>query len=229
MAEALCFIPARGGSKRFKRKNMAKLRDRPLLSYPVEAAKASKVFDRIVLSSEDPEILAFGRDLGIEVDNRPKEFAGDSVTVARTLQDFLRRDSGNEAIVCCLYPTAVLVDPNDLSAAYASFRDSSANSMLAVARFNVHPWEALYATGDGSLKPYFEKLFYKTSHDFPELVADTGTFSFVRRAMFLAHPDFSRPPLHPFQISELAFLDINFPEDLKNAEILLRARESLKP
>ncbi|MGZ6338717.1 MAG: acylneuraminate cytidylyltransferase family protein, partial [Bdellovibrionota bacterium] len=150
MSEILCFIPARGGSKRFKRKNLAPLRNRPVISYAIDAARNSGIFHRIVVSSEDREIREVADRMGATVDERPESLADDGSTVDQTLHEFLLRDSGPEKVICCVYPTAVLLKPEDLVTAAAKFHASSANSMMAVARYNLHPWQAQFVKSDGT-------------------------------------------------------------------------------
>ena len=63
----LAIIPARGGSKGVPRKNIRALNGRPLIAYSIEAAKASKAADRVVVSTDDEEIAAISRSLGADV------------------------------------------------------------------------------------------------------------------------------------------------------------------
>ena len=64
---ALCVIPAKGGSKRLKNKNILELNGKPLVGLAVEKASQSEIFDEIVLSTEDAEIRRLGLTFGASV------------------------------------------------------------------------------------------------------------------------------------------------------------------
>jgi len=100
----LGLIPARGGSRRMPRKNLAPLAGKPLLQWTFEAAKGSRRLDRIVVSTEDPEIATFSRLHGVEVLDRPPELATDGATTAVVLQHAVR--ALNPQVVVLLQPTS---------------------------------------------------------------------------------------------------------------------------
>src|SRR5207247_768433 len=92
MSEAerpVCLIPARGGSRRFPRKNIAPLRGRPLLAWAVEAARESKLFHDVWVSTDDDEIAAIARGQGALVHERPAALATDTATIGQVGVDFL--------------------------------------------------------------------------------------------------------------------------------------------
>lgn len=77
----LCVILARAGSKGLPRKNVLPLMGKPLIAWTIEHARASRRVDRIVLSTDGPEIAQIGRDYGVEVIDRPADLACDTATV----------------------------------------------------------------------------------------------------------------------------------------------------
>ena len=77
MAKAVAIIPARGGSKRIPRKNIKEFYGKPLISYSIETALASNLFDRVVVSTEDSQIASISESYGAEVQMRPKELSDD--------------------------------------------------------------------------------------------------------------------------------------------------------
>jgi len=79
-------IPARGGSKGIVRKNIKMIAGRPLIAWTIEAARESALLDRVVLSTEDPEIADVGTREGVEVLWRPPELATDEATTLSVLQ-----------------------------------------------------------------------------------------------------------------------------------------------
>jgi len=90
-AKPLCVIPARGGSKRFPRKNLALFRGRPLVGLTVDTALASDVYSRVIVSTDDEAIAAAARDSGADVRERPPELAGDFITLEPVLLDVVEQ------------------------------------------------------------------------------------------------------------------------------------------
>lgn len=87
----ICIMPARGGSKRFPRKNIKKFLGKPLLAWTIKVAKDSGVLDRIILSTDDKEIARIGMKYGTEVPfMRPKKFAQDRSTPLSVVQHAIK-------------------------------------------------------------------------------------------------------------------------------------------
>ena len=88
--KVLCIIPARGGSKGLKLKNLRKVCGKPLIYYPISAAKKSKACDKILVSTDSKIIAKEAQKIGAEVPFlRKKNFSGDFVTTEKTLQNAL--------------------------------------------------------------------------------------------------------------------------------------------
>ena len=83
--EILSIIPARGGSKGIKRKNLKPILDKPLVAYTIEASLKSKYITKTIVSSEDSEILEVSKKYGAEVIVRPDELAADETKTAPML------------------------------------------------------------------------------------------------------------------------------------------------
>ena len=92
----LAVIPARGGSKRIPRKNIALLFGRPLIDYTITAALKSKLIDKTIVSTEDSEIASISLDLGAEVLSRPNWLASDcslSIDVIKNVVENVSEDN----------------------------------------------------------------------------------------------------------------------------------------
>ena len=79
--KTLAIIPARAGSRGVPRKNIRDLLDKPVISYTIEAALAAKKVDQIVITTDDVEVKAIGKDYDIEVIDRPKKLADDTARI----------------------------------------------------------------------------------------------------------------------------------------------------
>ncbi len=127
----LCVIPARGGSKGVSRKNLRDLNGRPLLGWPIRAAKDSKYIDEIICSTEDSEIAELARDLGVRTPfQRPSELASDEAATADVLLhaiDSLERTNQIFDYLLLLEPTSPLTEASDIDQAIEVLDAESAN------------------------------------------------------------------------------------------------------
>ena len=114
---SLCIIPARGGSKRIPRKNIAPFHGRPMIAWSIDAARASGLFDRIIVSTDDAGIAEVARAEGAEVPFlRPADLSGDFTPTVDVIAHAVKAiDAIKETSVCCLYATAPFVRASDLA------------------------------------------------------------------------------------------------------------------
>ena len=90
--KTICIIPARGGSKGIKLKNLRLLDKKPLIYYPINAAKKSKVCDKILVSTDNLKIAEVARSYGADVPFlRKKKYSGDLVSTETTLKEALKQ------------------------------------------------------------------------------------------------------------------------------------------
>lgn len=134
----LGLIPARGGSRGIPQKNVRLLGGKPLLQYTVEAALGARGLSRVVLSTEDEEIAALGRQCGVDVPfRRPPELAQDDTP---TLPVVLHAVSWLEGVgdrfdaVCVLQPTHPLRRPEHVEACIELLDRSGADAVMTVLR-----------------------------------------------------------------------------------------------
>lgn len=126
----IAIIPARGGSRRIPHKNIRAFHGKPIIMYSVEAARASNLFDRIVVTTDDPEIGALAIENGLEVCPRSPGFEKDEVGTQEVVRDCLIQ-LGYSAFphdhdpVCCIYATAPLMLPSDLQYGYTIFQHNA--------------------------------------------------------------------------------------------------------
>jgi pseudaminic acid cytidylyltransferase len=118
----IAIIPARGGSVRIPFKNSRRFHGKPILAYSIEAAKASGLFERIVVSTDDAIIGTYAQWYGAEVHKRAYD-DGSKGTQAVTA-DVLRDVAWTRCeYACCIYPCAPLMLPEDLCAGVDALRD----------------------------------------------------------------------------------------------------------
>ena len=232
----IAIIPARGGSKRILRKNMVLCGGRPLLAHTFEAAKASHRLDRIVLSTDDPEIADFGRSSGIEVPYmRPPQLAADDtpmIAVLQNLLEWLDRDvSSPAAALVLLQPTSPLRTAAHIDAAVDLFSAKpNIDSVVSVVAppHIYHPlksWKIL----NGVLVPYLDNVKpIVGSRDLPPAWARNGPAILVMRPALVRSGELYGKRSLPYVMERDVSIDVDEPFDLAIADFLLRRRGSVK-
>lgn len=222
----LCVIPARGGSKRIPRKNVRDFCGRPMIAWSIQAARDSGSFDRIVVSTDDDEIASLAVDCGAEVPfRRPAELADDhtaTIDVVRHATQWLNGHGTRPEKVCCLYPTAPLVDPADIASAEARLEEDSVQFVCAVTSFAYPVQRALRVSGKGSLEMLKPELFYTRSQDLEEVWHDAGQFYWGWPQSWLGADSVFGQQTVPAFIPRYRVQDIDSPEDWQYAELIFR-------
>ena len=126
-----CYLQARGGSKRLPHKNRMLWHGVPFVADAIIKAQASKLFDLIMVSSDDTDILDIARKYGALPVLRSAEMSGDNVTDAQLAVEILR-PLGRFDIVCKLYPCVPLLTADELRCAYVKLLMSDAEAVRAV-------------------------------------------------------------------------------------------------
>lgn len=130
--ELLGIVMARGGSKGLPRKNICDLAGKPLIAWTIEAGLKSKYLDRLILSSEDGEIMGVAEAYGCDVPfRRPDELAEDETSSIDVLLHALQKISGYNYVVL-LQPTSPLRTAEDIDACIERIHDSGAPACVSV-------------------------------------------------------------------------------------------------
>ncbi len=225
----LCVIPARGGSKRIPRKNIKDFFGEPMISRSIAAAKASGVFDKIIVSTDDAEIGEVALRYGAEVPfMRPADlsddFAGTLEVARHALIECEKRDQTAYDLMCCLYATAPFVRSEDLRAAGAmSESRKDAEFVIPVTSFPFPVQRAVYENAEGLLAPLYPEMMLKRSQDLTEAFHDCGQFYWGTRKAWLEAPSIWGAKIASFPLSRSRVQDIDTIEDWERAEWMFRA------
>jgi CMP-N,N'-diacetyllegionaminic acid synthase len=155
----LGIVPARGGSKGIRRKNIRLLDGKPLLAYTAGAAQNSARLSRVLLSTDDPEIAEIGKSVGLDAPFfRPAELALDSTPMIEVVLHAIRwaQSQGEHYdAVCLLQPTSPLRSARTIDRCISRLWEGETDCVVSVrpvpAEYNPH-W-VYFETADGLLKP----------------------------------------------------------------------------
>jgi len=224
----LAVIPARGGSKRIPRKNIKLFCGKPIIAWSIATARDSGCFDRIVVSTDDDEIAAVARDEGAETPfMRPAtlsdDYTGTMAVVAHAVQAMETQGPAFNH-VCCIYPTAPLLQPASLLEAYERLVSTGSPFAFGVASYG-HPIQrALRLGSDGTVSMFEPGQAAARSQDLEPTYHDAGQFCWGTRDAFLAGVSpLSSGTSIAVVLPRNRVVDIDTPEDWDLAEALHRA------
>lgn len=220
----IAIIPARGGSKRIPRKNIALLGGKPMIAYPIAACCSAGIFDEVIVSTEDRRIAEIARLHGATVDTRPQELAEDRVPASAACAELLHRRFADKMIpdwFCLVYPIAAFIEAEDLVASFQ--RRYDAHGVMGVSGYRMHPYKAMVER-DGFMTPLWPEENARQSQTYPETFASNGTFCWMRTEVFLASPGFYPERLKSHVLPPDRAVDIDKPADLDYARKLMEFR-----
>lgn len=219
----LAVIPARGGSRRLPRKNIADFGGRPIIAWTVAAALETGRFDRVVVSTDDADIARAASAAGAVVADRPAALATDAARVVDACLDLLDREAGQgreHRTLCCLYPTAPLLRADDIAAVLDLLEPGVCDFAMATTRYAHPPHQALVADEDGRLHPVWPELVERRAAELGELCVDNGSTYAADVAAFRRHRSFHGPGLRGWCMPFARSIDIDEREDLALARRL---------
>jgi CMP-N,N'-diacetyllegionaminic acid synthase len=162
----LAIIPARGGSKRLPRKNILDLAGKPLIEWSIEAGLKSKYIDKVVLTSEDAEILSIAKDIGVDVIDRPVQLSTDSSTSFDVVKHAVETIEKYDYIIL-LQPTSPLRNEKHIDEAVELLIEKNADSVVSVCEVDHSPLWSNTLPDDGSMKDFLRpEVAGKRSQDF---------------------------------------------------------------
>jgi len=228
MGDVLGIIAARGGSKRVPRKNIREVGGKPLLAFAIEDATAADTVDKVIVSTEDDEIVSAANEWGAETPfTRPEELASDDATtddvVAHALEWFEERGT-TFSEVCSIPVTTPFREPEDIDETVELLRQTGAKSAMSIAGYDSPPFSAVgFNEDDHSISPYFEEsnLWIETqAQKVPTLYHPNGAVFAATVSGFREHESFYTDETVGYEMPPERSLDIDVPQDLKTARAL---------
>jgi len=219
----IAIIPARGGSKRIPRKNIRPFLGKPIIAYAIENALESKLFNEVMVSTDDPEIAEIAKKHGASVPfMRSAENSNDFATTAEVLTevlDWYRENKQVPETFCCLYPTSPLVGAADLQNAHKQFEENNVPVLISAVPYSF-PVQRSFRLKDKQLvKPIEPENMLKRSQDLEPTYHDAGAFYFFNTAFFAERKEIWTDATGAYILDELKVQDIDSETDWKLAEL----------
>ena len=219
----LAVIPARGRSKRIPRKNIRPFAGKPMIAWSIAAAKASRLFDRILVSTDDDEISRVSVDYGAEVPfRRPVELADDYTSTLPVIAHAVEAPTQ----VCCIYATAPFIRPADIRLGFELLQAAVCDYAFSVTGYAFPILRALRITSDDRLAMFHPEHYLTRSQDLEPAYHDAAQFYWGSASAWLARrPIFGENSI-PVVLPRHRVQDIDDPEDWERAELMFAALKS---
>jgi len=227
----IAIIPARGGSKGFKNKNIATFNGKPLITHTIDSASESKTITQIVLSTDSKKIRQICERAGLPVTHlRPKNLARDdtpTLDVIRYELDRLSEElSLKKALILILQPTAPLRTKEDIDNCVQRLKRGY-DSCVSVTRVSLefHPhWQ--FKTRGNRLLPFFLESFAQIPSrrqvlSPPTFIRNGAVYAFKYES-FLKSGNFYGDKVAYYEMPLNRSVNIDYPEDLEKAKTFLK-------
>ena len=231
MKHVLAIIPARGGSKGIKRKNLVPLAGKPLLVHSIEHAHASRCVTRVLVSTEDREIADVAREAGAEVPfMRPDILAGDTVldlpVFKHVLDTLMELESYVPDLIVHLRPTTPLRRDGWIDDAVERlWTNARADSIRSVSAPAQHPYRVFRIGGDGFLDAIMRHEhpmpYLLRRQDLPAMYYYNCVIDITRPATIQKMNSMTGDHILPFVMEPDDVIDIDSPRDLAIARMLM--------
>jgi len=179
----LAIIPARGGSKRIPKKNIKEFYGKPIISYVIEAARDSALFDEIMVSTDDDDIASVALASQASVPFKrsaanANDFAPLVDVIIEVLKDYKQQGKEFDA-VCCILPTAALISQHRLAEGYEKLGSQNLSSLIPVMRF-AYPIQRALKDTNGLLHMREQEHLFSRSQDLEPYYHDSGQFYWLK-------------------------------------------------
>jgi CMP-N,N'-diacetyllegionaminic acid synthase len=226
MDEVLGVIPARGGSKGVPRKNIRPLAGKPLIHYTVEAARKSRLLNRVVVSTDDVEIAELVSNMGNEVLKRPEDLARDDTPMVAVIQhvlSLLAEDGYHPEIIVLLQPTAPLRRAEHIDDCLELISATGVNSVVSVSLVpgHFHPDWQFIISESGELQAISGRRLVELKtrrQDLSRTYTRNGALYVVRREAFIQRESLLAPPCKAYIMAPEDSVNIDSEEDIWVAE-----------
>ena len=220
---AIAIIPARGGSKRIPKKNIKDFFGKPLISYSIEVAIASNLFEKVIVTTDDENISRIAKEYGAVVPFiRPPELCDDftgTVDVVNHAVNYLEKKGEKYDYICTIYATAPLLQKEYLIEGYEKLKNSNAVNAFSSTSMPF-PIQRTFKINDDGRSEMFTPEYYMTrSQDLEEAYQDAGQFYWEKRFKSSDETMFGKDSI-PIILPRYLVQDIDTLEDWKSAEYM---------
>jgi CMP-N,N'-diacetyllegionaminic acid synthase len=224
----LGIIPARGGSKRLLKKNIKMIANKPLLQWTLEAGKQSKFIDRLIVTSDDEDILKISTEQGADIVRRPVELSEDHTSTYDAIKHTIEKIEKNYDLICLLQPTSPLRHSDHIDEALELLIEKKSDAIISVSEVNESPhWSNTLNEEHDMSKFLKSEIKNKRSQDLK-------TFYHINGAIYICKTDklltqktfFIKSNIYAYIMDRGSSIDIDDEFDFLLADLLLKNKNN---
>ena len=223
-----CIIAARGGSKRIINKNIIKVSNKHIISYPISCALKSKLFKEVFVTTDSKKISTISKKNGANVPFlRNKKLANDKVGLQEVIVDFIKKQKlENEKFIVFIYATAILITKQMLNKAIKKFQITNSDFMIGIQEFKSNPLRA-FEIKNNQLRFVNSIYSKKNTQNLKKFYHDAGSF-FIFKTSTIMKSSFKLPKKTTYYLhKKFEVCDIDDTEDLEFAKIILENKKNV--
>ncbi len=227
----LAIIPARGGSKRIPRKNIKSFLGKPIIAYSIEAALSSRLFDEVIVSTDDIEIAAIAKKYGASVpfirsSKNANDFATTFDVISEVIQEYEMRNKKFD-FTCCIYACAPFVSNEKLINSFQILVQKKFDSVFPIIPFGF-PVQRALRQKENKVNYFYPEFSLSRSQDLEKSFHDAGQFYWMDTEICMEKKQILTNNSGSFIISELEGQDIDNEVDWKLAELKYALLQGIK-
>jgi CMP-N,N'-diacetyllegionaminic acid synthase len=221
----LAIIPARGGSKRLPRKNILELNNKPLIAYTIEAGLQSKYIDKVVVSSDNDEIINISSLYGANTIKRPNELASDIATTFDAIKHTINNTKRYDYIIL-LQPTSPLRNVHHLDEAIELLEEKNADAIVSVSEVQHNPLWTNTIDDTLAMNNFLsDEVINKRSQDLEIFYRLNGAIYICKTNKLLQEESFFlKKNIFAYKMNKESSIDIDEELDFKLAKLILTQR-----
>lgn len=218
----LAIIPARGGSKRLPRKNALDLSGKPLIAWTIDAGLKSKYIDKMIVTSDDNEILEIAKKHGSDTIKRPYELASDTASSFDAIKHTIENIDNYDYIVL-LQPTSPLRTTRNIDEAIELLGEKNADAIVSVCEMDHSPLWSNTLDNTLTLQGFLSnEVLNKRSQDLKKYYRLNGAIYICDTKRLLQEKTFFvNDKIFAYKMDRESSIDIDEEIDFKIANILL--------
>ena len=222
----LAIIPARG-SKRLPRKNVLELCGKPLIAWSIEAGLKSKYIDKLIVTSDDEDILSISEKYGSDIIKRPEELSNDTATTFDALKHTIDNLEKYDYIVL-LQPTSPLRNEKYLDEAIELLEQKNADAVISVCEMDHSPLWSNTLPEDGCMKSFLkEEVLNKRSQDLDKYFRLNGAIYVCKIDKFLENKGFFlKENIYAYKMDKKNSIDIDDEFDFLMTEYIINYKNT---
>ena len=228
MPKAVAIIPARGGSKRIPKKSIKDFFGKPLIAYSIEVALASKLFEEVIVSTDDEQIASIAKSYGAVVPFlRPKVLSDDFTGTQAVIEHTLSQLDNSYDFVCTIYATAPLLQAKYLLEGFEKLKNTTAIYAFSATSMPFPIQRTFKLNKNGRCEMFTPEHYMTRSQDLEEAYQDAGQFYWEKVGVKSDEIMFGADSL-PIILPRHLVQDIDTLEDWKRAEVMYKVLKEMK-